>query len=822
MAISSKIEEIILEIAKNAGNISDAMTLGVGDIDTPSSAIFEINNLLTTAQTGYPYFGIIETTPLGFLPSYDFTSDQYNVMFGSGTVSYNGSLIQLVQQKIPIRKEFIKDYNLVGSGSTAHKYGITVGLPLSEAQKAIQTFNTTVSTASTSGSNILYVASTENASNLGFPLEAHVGSVYLKFSGINALGTGLIVDSNFYNGSNYGVLPSTIATDTPVKFVFQPKLKYLTGFPVETLNEDPAAFIYYPPLPSSWLPVSKILAKNPEDPRVAGSSKDAFIRTVSDIPTSTSSNLILGNTDDVQDVVNSCNAAISNLSNYRNDLILNNFIDAIRSYSAELIQNTTLTSNQFWSLQPFRPTQYYSKGVSFSGLERFEFPANFAKSYYSRTALDLQHTFAIFRGDLVSYNSAVLGTSGIGTSELTGTVITSTSSMSSLLPGTQIYGVTAISSIAGTSYVETVPTYVSKVSTNVTNSNYMVELKWQGLGTTNALFYHIYKRPSLSTESTEKRITIVNDIQNPPYSTIIPVTDNSFLNLENKNTAFKISANEDCFVGGVTLKLGFNAPNQVASTGSTGLNFTIYENSGSSPNYNSPLTDQPVLLYTDILEGSASYTVKFNPGVNLDANTSYWFVVNKPVDFSTGLGTTSLRTRILSSGSGQIKTLNTDFDGSSVWSSTGGSAYFLVRGYLDDGNTVGESFRRGIKFNNRIANTARRMSVYVPPIDDIVDDTGLIFNGSSVAIASTTNKTIKNELLVSVTAKYGTGGTEVIMTATVPKGTPRDTRFLLGTETDLYDRVTNVIVSPGTDVTRVGNGPILWDIYDLITVETVP
>jgi hypothetical protein len=460
--------------------------------------------------------------------------------------------------------------------------------------------------------------------------------------------------------------------------------------------------------------------------------------------------------------------------------------------------------------------------VSFSGLERFEFPFNFTKAYYNRTAQDLQHTFAVFRGDLVSYNSAVLGTSGIGTSELTGTIITSSSSLSSLSPGTQIYGVTAVSAIAGTSYVETIPTYVSKVSTNVTNSNYMVELKWQGLGTTNALFYHIYKRPSLSTESTEKRLTLIDDIQNPPYSTIASVTDNSFLNLDNKNTAFKVTTNEDCYVGGVTLKLGFNAPNQVASTGSTGLNFTIYENSAGSPNYNSPLSDQPTLLYTDILEGSASYTVKFNPGVNLDANTSYWLVINKPVNFSTGLGTTSLRARILSSGSDQIKTLSTDFDGSSVWSSTGGSAYFQVRGYLDDGNTVGESFRRGIKFTNRIANTARRMSVYVPPIDDIVDDTGLIFNGSSVAIASTTNKTIKNELLVSVIAKYGTGGTEVTMTTTVPKGTPRDTRFLLGTETDLYDRVTNVIVSPGTDVTRVGNGPILWDIYDLITVETVP
>ena len=820
MAISSKIEEIILEIAKNAGNISDAMTLGVGDVDIPSSAIFEINNLLSTAQTGYPYFGIVETNPLGFIPSYSFSSDQYNVVYGSGTISYNGSLIQLSQQKIPIKKEFVKDYNLVGLGSTAHKYGITVGIPISEAQKAIQTFNTTVSIASTSGSNILYVTSVDTATSLGFPLEAHVGSLYLKFSGVS--GSGLVLDSTFYNGSSYGVLPSTVSVDTPVKFVFQPKLKYLTGFPVETTNENPISFNYYPPIPSTWIPVGKILVKNPEDPRVAGNSQDAFVRTANDIPTSTSSNLILGNTDDVQDVINSCNAAISNLNSYRNDIIINNFVDAIRSYSNELIQGTNLNANQFWSLQPFRPTQYYSKGVSFSGLERFEFPLNFTKAYYNRTAQDLQHTFAVFRGDLVSYNSAVLGTSGIGTSELTGTVITSSSSLSSLSPGTQIYGVTAVSAIAGTSYVETIPTYVSKVSTNVTNSNYMVELKWQGLGTTNALFYHIYKRPSLSTESTEKRLTLIDDIQNPPYSTIVSVTDNSFLNLDDKNTAFKVTTNEDCYVGGVTLKLGFNAPSQVASTGSTGLNFTLYENSAGSPNYNSPLSDQPTLLYTDILEGSASYTVKFNPGVNLNANTSYWLVINKPVNFSTGLGTTSLRARILSSGSNQIKTLSTDFDGSSVWSSTGGSAYFQVRGYLDDGNTVGESFRRGIKFTNRIANTARRMSVYVPPIDDIVDDTGLIFNGSSVAIASTTNKTIKNELLVSVTAKYGTGGTEVTMTTTVPKGTPRDTRFLLGTETDLYDRVTNVIVSPGTDVTRVGNGPILWDIYDLITVETVP
>ena len=59
MAISSKIEEIILELSKTAGNIYDALTLGLGDLSQPNSSIFEINNLLSLANTGYPYFGVV-------------------------------------------------------------------------------------------------------------------------------------------------------------------------------------------------------------------------------------------------------------------------------------------------------------------------------------------------------------------------------------------------------------------------------------------------------------------------------------------------------------------------------------------------------------------------------------------------------------------------------------------------------------------------------------------------------------------------------------------------------------------------------------------
>jgi len=98
----------------------------------------------------------------------------------------------------------------------------------------------------------------------------------------------------------------------------------------------------------------------------------------------------------------------------------------------------------------------------------------------------------------------------------------------------------------------------------------------------------------------------------------------------------------------------------------------------------------------------------------------------------------------------------------------------------------------------------------------------LILNGNTTGTAFSTDTSIKNELLVTVYARNGTGGTSTVMSTLVPKGTIRDTRFLLGADTDLFDRVDNIIVSPGTDLTRVNNGPIIWDIYDLITVETEP
>jgi hypothetical protein len=230
------------------------------------------------------------------------------------------------------------------------------------------------------------------------------------------------------------------------------------------------------------------------------------------------------------------------------------------------------------------------------------------------------------------------------------------------------------------------------------------------------------------------------------------------------------------------------------------------------------ITSEANLRYSDILQGTNEYTVKFNTGANLVASSSYWLVINKPSDFNTGLGATSLYTRIISGSSGQALT---SINSGASWTGTGGTAYYKFRGYLDDGNISGEILKRGVKLTNRISLQPRQLSVYVPYVDDL-STSNIIFNGSTTGIATTNDQTIKNDLVVTVIAQNGENGEPTTLTTTVPKGSSRNQRFSLGNELQVFDRVLDVSVTPGTNLTRINNGPILWDIYDLITVETTP
>jgi hypothetical protein len=816
MAISSKVEEIVLELTKTVGNIYDALNYGIGNVDTPGSSIFEINNLLSMANTGFPYFGILETAPLGCDTTYDITYDPYYVTVRSGQVAYNGSVINLQPQKIPLKKEWSKNYSSSGFGAS-YKYGVTLGLPISEVKKANQTWATTVSTTCLSGTTILYVKDASIAVNLGFPIQAFVGNYLITFSNATDDLTGLIVDPSYYNGSSFGTLPATYYLDNPVNFLFQPRVKYITGFPVLETSENVNTFDYFPPLPKSWIPISKVMLKNPENPIVVDSGT-GLTRTIVDMPTEISTYQILGDSSDKSLIIQSCNDANNALLVYKSNDYVRNTIISVNRYINTISSNSFLSDRELLSSQPFRKTEFYSKGTSFSGLERFEMPYNFAKAQYETLGLDVQHTFAIFRGDLITYNAAIGSNNTSSATGFTNKVIPCSNYVSSLSAGTQIYGLTVVYNISTDEYVESIPVYSNLVSSNYTSSNYLVELNWSGAGITNPLFYHVYKKPQLSSDLIERKLTNINEIQYPSFNTMTTVEDDTDLLLRNGLTAFKITPNENCFVGGVSIKLKYSAGGQSTGSGTTGLTISIFSATGSTPTTNGMITSSSVIRNSDIQQGTNEYTIKFNSGTNLEQGTSYWLMINKPSDFTTGLGSTSLHTRIISGSSGQGLT---SINNGSSWTGTGGTAYYKFRGYLDDGNVSGEILRRGIKLTNRIALEPRKLSVYVPYVEDLTSS-NVVFNGSTTGIATTDDQTIKNDLVVTVIAQNGENGEFTTLTTTVPKGTARNQRFSLGNDLQVFDRVIDAYVTPGTDLTRINNGPILWDIYDLITIETTP
>ena len=816
MAISSKVEEIVLELTKTVGNIYDALNYGIGNVDTPGSSIFEINNLLSMANTGFPYFGILETAPLGCDTTYDITYDPYYVTVRSGQVAYNGSVINLQPQKIPLKKEWSKNYSTSGFGAS-YKYGVTLGLPIAEVQKATQTWATTVSTTCLSGTNILFVKDATIAVSLGFPLQAFVGSYLITFSNVTDDLTGLIVDPSYYNGSSFGTLPATYYLDNPVTFLFQPRVKYITGFPVLETSENVNTFDYFPPLPQSWIPISKVMVKNPENPVVVDSGT-GLTRTIVDMPTEISTYQILGDSTDKNLIIQSCIEANNALTDYKSNDYVRSTVSAVYRYLSTVSSNSGVTNRELLATQPFRKTEFYSKGTSFSGLERFELPYNFAKAYYETIGSDTQHTFAVFRGDLITYNAAIGSSNMAAATGLTTEVIPCSNYISSLSSGTQIYGVSIVYNISTDEYVESIPVYSNLVSSNFTSSNYLVELNWSGAGITNPLFYNVYKKPQLSSDLIERKLTNINEIQYPSYNTMTTVEDDTDLLLRNGITAFKITPNEDCFIGGVSLKFKYIAGGQSIGSGTTGLSVSIYSATGSTPTPNGMITSSSVIRNADIQQGTNEYTVKFDNGANLEQGTSYWLMVNKPSDFTTGLGSTNLFTRVISGSSGQGLT---SINSGSSWTGTGGTAYYKLRGYLDSGNISGDILRRGIKLTNRIALQPSKLSVYVPFVDDLTVS-NVVFNGSTTGIATTDDQTIKNDLVVTVIAKNGESGELTTLTTTVPKGTSRNQRFALGNDLQVFDRIVDAYVTPGTDLTRINNGPILWDIYDLITIETTP
>jgi hypothetical protein len=795
MPVDIKTEEIIKNITKSLAEVYKSYSESIGDENTANTSIFELNNLRSIAEDGIPYFGVIETNPLSFQFSYSSLDPQY-VSLTSGQIGYKGQILTINSQKIGLKKSFSTSF------SASHVYGIVLGISQSELDKTSQQLFSSVTEQANIGSTQIKVKDISVASNLGFPLQAYIGSVFVEFTGIN--GEYLTISS---------ALSQAIQLGTPVSFLYQTKINAISGPAVTTVSLNPVDFTYFPIIPKTYIEIGRILVQNPQSPYLTNVSQ--CLRTAVDYPQLTSANPLLGNDTDRGRILSACTNAIQELDNVSPSSVINSVIQSLISYTNKKITSSSITSTfkKFWSEQPFRATNLYGIGSNFSGIERFEFDDNFKKAYYEITNNDLIHTFAIFRGDLFDSTRSIITNSNV--TGLTSNTNNSSVYDSSLGTGSYVYGVSAVTN-AG----ETNTTSTSIICKSNTVSYFINELTWNTA--TNAVFYHVYKRSSSNSVNVDSRLSNPYEIVGIPQFTNTQISPTTNYLLTSQYIALKfIPANSNAgssstlYCGGVDLNFWRSGASIINST--DGFEVYICSDNSGNPNRSSKLSSTTRMQYRDFPTASAITTIAFESGANLTKNSTYWIVleynaVSNPINV--------FRLASVSTGTNLTKTSS---DGNTWSAVSGNEIYFKPKGYLDYGRITMSSVNKGIKLTKQISNKASRLSVYIPPVDTLetISDPKYDLTGKLVSSAST-NTNISNDLIVTVIAKNGENGIPKTLTTTVTKNTPRNTRILLGTTADLFDRVEDVYVYPGNNLTTFSNGLVDWSIYDLITIETVP
>lgn len=799
------IEEYITELTRVIGDIHVKISSSIGTEKTPGTALFSLAQMESLALKQLPAFGILSTSPAGFLVT---PSNSKTVHVSAGKVGYNSRQISIAPQDVTIFRSFASSY------SASSQYGVSIGIPLSEVQKATQVYQSAVTVSSSATDNKIIIDNISLAQSLGLPLKAQVGSSFLIFSQIDVANSALIVDSNYGNG--------TVQTDHSVGefvyFIYEPHVKSLVGLPVDIAwqsGNDPATFSYYHPMPSDWLPIANILVSNPANPLVVCVTKDgsgncsqyAIERTVTEWPVPSDINPIF-NKADSNIIIAASRQLRSTLKQTYPLITVGDLIRSFEQYTIAINSGTQTGFSNYWSKRPFSATTYFGRGVSFDNLERMEFSDNFIKSYYDTVGADLQHTFGIFRGDLYDRQVSSTGIPPIGVQN--SVIFPSSYAPSTLTNGTYVYEVTAVTALG-----ESIASSVALSSSNFLNSStFLSEIQWNNVP--NVLFYHIYRRAVIAGDQSEYRITNPGDITGLGLPQPSGISINTDIALTDPYQSFKFVAQDNSLlgsnvnqIGGVAIKLKISAPLNQPTLATDMINVDIYSDQNGTPG-TLLATGSPIMM-KNITNLYQTFISQFDLAAT--KNTSYWIVLHK-TDVTTGGNI------VLGAGnSGQsLYATSPDKQSWSVQSSV--SVWFYLYSYLDNNRVGVKLTSRGIKLTGKKSLIPRRLSVYVPPVnsDGI---TGYIPN-SQFSTNGVENTITQNDMIVTVTARLGENGVPSQFVQIVPQGTARDTRFTLGDTTQLFDRIDDMQVTPGANLTLGSSNAIQWSVYDLVTVETVP
>jgi hypothetical protein len=249
------------------------------------------------------------------------------------------------------------------------------------------------------------------------------------------------------------------------------------------------------------------------------------------------------------------------------------------------------------------------------------------------------------------------------------------------------------------------------------------------------------------------------------------------------------------------------------------LSFRIYSDNAGVPGtlINTATATVP---YGDITVAAKTFLIQCP--ATLTDGSNYWLVIQQssaPVGGSLKIVASS------ATATGKYATATT----LPTWTAINNLTAYIqpMYGYIDIGVTGQSITQRGLRLTGDIALEPRRLRVFVPPLEsnNLIrgrDPSVAFLEDDEYDLTDPENSPIKNELIVTVTARLGLTGTPKTFVITVPKNTVRNTEFLIGTDTDLFDRVDEILITPGSELSMDTNNRIAWSLYDFITVETVP
>lgn len=825
---TSAVEEYFYELVRGVGDAYNLINGGSGNSVTPGTALFEIAQMQSIAKTNLPYFGIIDipnsfkveptkADPSGVSPTADDLKSR-RVKVARGQVAYNGQTINVPQQTVPIAKDFVLTYAEPDEAeSNRYYYGVLLGLPLKELQNTSKVFNTVTLDVAVTTQNYIRVLDIQTPFNLGFPLKAVVNNTVLEFSDCDLDNGYLYISPSFAsidgNTVSYGVVGVNIPAQSRVTFIYEPRIKTRIDAPYKGTPDVDA---YNPEVPADWLPIAKLLVADPNHPRLI-ETNNYQIKDIQFLYSSTP-NLTQA---EKEKLLNDCETLKKTIIESKGYTSVSGLLESMIQYTGTLSDtNTNFVS--YWASRPFKTKAYYAPGVSFDNLQRFEFPVAFSKAYYSMLRQDTMHTFGIFRGDMITK----LQQDSSATPPANITVQSYAVPSSSLTKGTIIYNVSAIDE-AGLEGEAVTMVAQPSVGSNVYIVN---ELDWDTSANTK---YHVYRRSNVVGNISEARLSPNGGFSYIEKPAIVSCTPDANHTISNNLVLIKV-VSSGSLLGGIKLNL--------KPVDATAL-ATLLQLSGGIKAFYWGTSTSSLNVPT---EGYASSTFAFGDfNTNPSLNTECFLTFNRHHDLAAGthyigvyIPDTALdliKIRTQSTGGNDVfyeslaLTYAEDLDGNVDYSAPQtvdtfvaqtGSIDVQVYGFLDHGQSGTFVSSRGVEITGRVSNAPSRLCLHVPPlqIDNDLIGTPIALDGLTT---NTTATALTNDLYVLVYARNTVTGKTGVLSGSLPRGTVRGTKVILGTTADLYDTIDYMYVQVGSNFNKTSDNQVRWTTSDLITVENV-